>query len=445
MPFLSIATSLLVVGVFCAGGLAAWFLSERKHERQRAMLERSMTRALEERYHVYQDLERSFHQVFARIDQMEAEWVTRQQPVEPQHTITRIENPELWDLEREFEHRQAEHLTEISEKSRRVVELMKRIEALEPLSQQLGERDREYVQLEETHRVLEETRRARVTELERRIHELEPAANETQAARAQAEASLREVEEWRGRCGAVEEQLDRTRVAIEERAAHVAALEQGVADRDGRIGELQGRVDEIEAEVEAVESKVFMRDELVKEREQQLAEVEAELAHTRTERNRKIEELAALQEQLLSIENSWHSASGEVEQQRSKLAEHLSTFESAQVMLSQLKPLISQLESNLNAEDLHAEGTPEEAPHPDQLGDPFDFVDKAESEKQIVQDSEPEEQPEVEFDASFEAEIDAEAPAATGTDQPTRALPTEPQQHTPEDFDLSILDEEGQV
>ena len=418
MPFLTIAVVLFLVGVFCGGGLLAWHLTERKNERQRAVLEEQMTRALEDRYKVYQELERGYHRVISRLEQMEQQWAERTRPVMPEHTILRVENPELWDLEREYERRQAEQLAEISGKSQRVVQLMDRLEALEPLNQQLAERDREYVQLEETHRALEETRRERVTELEQRLRELEPFRDEANALREALEAAGREVENWRGQVDAVvlqsaetsaglQGQIEESQQACAERAAHVAALQEEVAGRDRQLGELHQAVDALRAEVEARESQVFMRDELVREREKQLAAVEEELARTRTERDRKIEELSAHQQKLRELEDSWKRASGQVEQQRSRLAEHLSTFESAQVMLSQLKPLISELESNLTADDARRTGEPA---------------------------------------GGVEAEIELED-HPVHVDEPTGAMPHQPEEDgfgpdVEATFDLSVLDED---
>ncbi len=293
-----------------------------------------MTRQLEQRYHVYQDLEQSFHSLYSRLDEMQASWVETTKAAPPEHSLMRVDNPELWDLEREYERRQAEQLSEISDKSRRVAELMGRIEALEPLAEQLAERDREFVALEESQLALE------------------PLKDEVCDLRAQVEQADQDIRDWRDKHDRLllESTEDQARLREEIEATQLQ-LEEQLATRAEAERESQELIESMRADVESKASQLFLRDELIGERDTQVAEVTEELNRTRAEHDQKVEELAARDARLTELEDSWSAASGQVAEQRSKLMSHESHFEAAQSMLSQLKPLLTALENNLTVEE----------------------------------------------------------------------------------------------
>jgi chromosome segregation ATPase len=438
MPFLTISTLLLLFGVFGCGWLAAWYVTDRRHERQRALLEETMMRELEQRYHVYQDLEQSFHRVFRRLDEMKAHWMESSELVMPAHSLMRVENPELWDLEREYERKHADALAEISDKSRRVVELMERIETLEVMSQQLAERDREFVQMEENQRALEETRRARVADLTQRVEELESVEGEVEELRGQVEQAGEDVRNWRDKHDSLylrstedqarlKQELEALQQQLEEQVARgdqvesanteqLEDLKSQIVRREERLEEVCAEVEQLKSDVEFRDSQLFMRDELVKERDKQVAEISEELSRARTERDRKIEELSARDARLEELERAWGEANGQVAAQRSKLMHQLSSFQTAQSMLSQLKPMLDALESNLTVEeqtaldDVHSKA--EEAPEVEESEQVEDREEVAQTEPMSVD------------------ELPSALPAESET---VDATPTE-------EFDLSVLD-----
>jgi hypothetical protein len=450
MPFLTISTLLLLSGVFGGGCLIAWYVTDRRHERRRVLLEETMTRELEQRYHVYQDLEQSFHRVFSRLDEMKDHWMVSPETSMPEHSLMRVDNPELWDLEREYERRQAEQLAEISDKSRRVVELMEKIQVLEPLAQQLAERDCEFVQMEENQRALEETRRARVGELTAQVEELEPLVDEVCDLRSQLERAGQDVRAWRDKHDSsylrstedqarLQQQMDECNVQLEQQVAAQAEVERKcdeqlehlkgqVSERDERIEAVCGEVDELKSEVEARDSQLFMRDELVKERDSQLADVNEELARTRTERDRKLEEVTARDARLEELESAWSEATGQVAAQRSKLMNNLSSFEAAQSMLSQLKPMLDALESNLTVEEKAA----------------MDLAQAQVEPEVVVEDVDEELHQQVEALVEMDDVVDLEEPIDVPIDEPVAALPAENDtvvESAPADeYDLSVLD-----
>jgi DNA repair exonuclease SbcCD ATPase subunit len=376
MPFLTMSTLLLMAGVFTGGCLVAWWVNDRKHERARELLEESMTRALEARYHVYQDLEQSFHRLFSSLDDMRDQWqepvVIQPEQSMPEHNLMRVDNPELWDLEREYERRYAEALAEVAQKGQRVTELMDQVEELEPTALKQAELEAQMGQMEDNQRALEETRQARVVELNQRIAELEPLQDEVVEMRSHLERAVGDVTEWRNKheslvLSSTEEkallaqevedlgrrmgELQESQRSVEE-AAHekIASLESQIREREEQVAETQGRVDELTSEVESKESQLFMRDELVAERDKQVADMSEELQRTSTERDSRLEELQAAQNEVARLEAQWQAATGEGEEMRSKLLSNLSHFEAAHSMLSQLKPMLEQLEDKLTVE-----------------------------------------------------------------------------------------------
>jgi chromosome segregation ATPase len=441
MPLLTISTLFILAAVFTAGCLISWFLCDRLHQRELTRLEESMTAALEQRYHIYESLEESVRRLFARMDDARERWQEQlqgmrtsvegslgettfvrrgveqlierveaiggelQQRLEsalggstgPNHTLMRVENPELWDLEREFERRHAEQLAEISAKSQRVVELMDKITALEPTALQLAERDREFVALEQEHQqlraqlaelerereqfaatqqALAETRMARINELTQRLDqelsshgqqiealEQRLAGSEAECAALRAEAEQR-ADDHQRETGALELRVaelcierDSLRqqhelaleVAAEQRVQYERRLDEsetGAAELRGRIAELERRSQELALEVEA-------RDRLVAERGARLDELQSRLNELQQALEARATELDQREKKLQELQDAWRAATGQVESQRSRLAAHRDHFEAAQRMVAQLKPMLAELETRLvpNEED----------------------------------------------------------------------------------------------
>jgi chromosome segregation ATPase len=462
MPFFTISTVFVLAAVFAAGGLVSWYLNDRKHERERERLEQSMTRALEQRYHMYESLEASVRSLFTRMDEVRERWQEQlagvrasvegnlgessfvrrgvegligrveeidarfhskldsmlqagaaTRALEPSHTLMRVDNPELWDLEREFERRNAEQLSEISAKSQRVTELMDKITSLEPTALQLAERDREFVALEEQHHQLQararqleaereqlaatnqalaETRRVRIAELNQRLEsELQARKHEV----GELEARVAELVE-RG------EQQDRThRQALAELEARVAELvaraeqegrthKQALGELEFRVAELcverdglrqeyetsievaseqrlqfereldaereaaqdlRARIAELEGRALALGEEVKGRDEILADREMRLDQLQTRLRELQSALETRAAELDERERKFQELQSAWRLATGQVESQRTRLATHKNHFQAAQQMLAQLKPMLVELETRLAPAD----------------------------------------------------------------------------------------------
>jgi len=497
-----------------------------------------MTQALEQRYHAYEDLEQSVHRLFGRMDEVRERWQEQLAGVsasvegnlgetsfvrrgiegliggveeigqelrsrldtaldggrwlEPNHTLMRVENPELWDLERAFERRNAEQLAEISAKSQRVTELMDKIMSLEPTALQLAERDREFVALEEQHhellarterlegereqltatnQALAETRRVRVAELtqrlaaelesrkqevgalETRVAELTERAELERASQAQEQSSHeQEVSALQARVAELSEgrelELRTHKQALGELEFHVAEL---CVERDGlrqeyetsievageqrvqfegeldlerqAVQDLRARVVELDGRALALGEEVRGRDEILADRELRLDQLQTRLKELQAALETRAAELDERERKLRELQGAWRLATGQVESQRTRLATHKNSFQAAQQMLAQLKPMIVELETRL-------------APADDD-GPTVVVTDDMAEHDLVVNDGTLEELP---ADA---VEVDHGAPQrfSANVESPRAALPA-PQgsQGSADTFDLSALD-----
>ena len=173
------------------------------------------------------------------------------------NTTMRSDNPELWDLERQFERRQAAQVAEIFEKSQRVVELMERIESLEPLAHDIAERDGEIERMKQAHTEAQAAGRKHAAELERRLETLAGIASEVEGLRERLQHAKDEVRER-------DDEVDALRLQSSQEKAH---LEQQVEQRDHWLEE--ARASQATAERESDEKIAHLRDE-VRERERQI-------------------------------------------------------------------------------------------------------------------------------------------------------------------------------
>ena len=553
MPFITISTLFLLAGVFTGGCLLSWFLNDRKNERERARMEDSMTRALERRYEVYEDLEKSFHRVFASMDEVRERWSEQmasvQQSVdgslgqttfvregveelvgrvdamgaelhakmeavlamadempamvtdpsprasgefmgpvgfrgEPSHALMRVENPELWDLEREYERRNAEQLAEISAKSRRVQELMDKIDALEPVALQLQERDAEFVALEaghgeleskleqlereseelaKTNRALEETRRARVAELTQRVEELEVVEVEAGELRKLIERQRSELDEQGGKVTDLECKYTEVSVELDGvRKEHTTAVEVAAVERvrferelddkqqtverlNASITELEQTVRDLHAKVEGLEeraasltSELNSRDEILADREQSVSRLQAELTGLQSELEQRAQELDERERKFEELQGAWRMATGQVELQRSKLASHMNHFHAAQEMLSQLKPMLEELETRLTTEDEDGGSDSQGG-----LSDTTVVVsgELEDSADMVVNDGSLEELPDEASEILAETGIDELPAALPGQEPRAEERPKVKSDFTSDGFDLSQLDD----
>jgi putative FmdB family regulatory protein len=312
--------------------------------------------------------------------------MARREPM-PAPSVTRAditmrrEGPEIWDLEREFETRQVAHLSEIAEKSQRLVKLMARIESLEGLTDEIAQRERELGGMRQAVRALEERThvlddvmseaehlRARILEADAEAHQLEQRIEELERDNAREQAQLaqqveerdRRLEEARAAQSLLEGELrdrdyrvedanrkrDSIRTELDSRTAalfkrdemiqaadqKLAALQELIRERDRRVSDADQRSATMRANLEAAQSKVQLRDTVVRELGGRGEQLEAQLAEVRAE----LEESARQNQEL---EEALSCADSELKKLRQ-----------TQVMLENLKPMLDSLELTLNAD-----------------------------------------------------------------------------------------------
>lgn len=270
-------------------------------------------------------------------------------PTEPQHGLRRLptvrgENPELWDLEREYERRRTEQLDEVWAKSARLVGLMERVEALEPLPGRLADRERELAAAREVLGALQRAHGTLEEQYRGSVEALRTAEENGRAERATSERLKAEIERLGGELERLTTTLHRREDELVEQGrrydallAHnddehhrfeseIAAAEQRLeqaesqrakseAERDARIAalvdEVRGRdvtieqkhrwAESLAGELDAARTEIANRSTQLAERDGDVRRVESELANTRLERDadvRRLErELAELRAQ----------------------------------------------------------------------------------------------------------------------------------------------------
>ncbi|MCK6445448.1 MAG: hypothetical protein L6Q99_03570 [Planctomycetes bacterium] len=260
-------------------------------------------------------------------------------PTEPQHALrhlptVRSENPELWDLEREYERRRTEQLDEVWAKSARLVRLMDRVEALEPLPGRLAERERELAAarevlgaLQRAHGTLEEQYRASADALRTSEENWRAERADTERLKAEVERLGRELEHlttmlhqredelveqgrrydallahddeehkrFESEMAEAERRLEEAEArranSEAERDARIAALADEVRGRDTTIEQKHRWAESLAAELDVARSEIANRSTQLAERDGDLRRVESELASVRLERDADVRRL----------------------------------------------------------------------------------------------------------------------------------------------------------
>lgn len=295
----------------------------------------------------------------------------------------RSENPELWDLEREYERRRTEQLDEVWAKSARVVELMARVEALEPLPALLAERERELAalreatcrlegaqrELEERHRALgeslrasEESCRSVQDESERRRAEIERLGGEIRGLRdtvARLDGELAErwrehervAAERRDEREAFARELDGSRRSLEqarsEHAARIAALEHELRERSQALEGKHRWAEALAADLDATRAELAARSATLLARDAELSKRDAELATASADRERTAEALAAARSDYSTLEATWRSTLEQLELARAERRKQDSHLAATLAALEEIRPMIHALEAKL--------------------------------------------------------------------------------------------------
>jgi putative FmdB family regulatory protein len=320
----------------------------------------------------------------ASVDQLEQEWRDRQPtPALDQFVQTmRREAPEIWDLERDFERRQADQLAEIGEKSQRLVKLMERIESLEPLKDEIARRDRELGQLKETVRVLEETERAVAIKLEQRTRKLYDEKTESEGLRAKILEADESVRQRNIEIEAFRQQINERDLRLVEARSQQATLERELQERGHRVEDANHERDAIRTELESRTAALFKRDEIIQEADEKIVGLRDELRereHCLADANQRNEMLRAdleakasevqlrdaavltleeritgLDNELLTVRDELTQAGGVIEardRENQELCEAQAaaagTFELTQSVLAELKPIFESLEKTI--------------------------------------------------------------------------------------------------
>ena len=387
MPFLTISTLLLLASVFTGGCLVTWWIQDRRFQRERDDLEDSMTRALEARYLVYQDLENSLLGITKQFDLLERQWQDRMEQTQIMFAssltggeasggrpesfergdapMSRGEDPQGWDLEKEYERRQADQLTEISEKSQRVVELMEKLEALEPTVNELADRDVQFVQMEEMHNELADTLRVRVAELQDQARAGEALEKELEGLRDVLATRDEQVAEWQGKyCDTLRQLEDAEQRTEEVGAGHserVATLEEELKERLAQVEELQSNLDSVEREMTALSALMTEGEQAVRTRDEQIAELEQQVTslnesvcsgeeaqHSQEESMRELRtNMDALSEELASAREQVSAQEAQLQTREDQLEELRQNFESLDQESASLKEMVSGNETAL--------------------------------------------------------------------------------------------------
>jgi len=318
------------------------------------------------------------------VDRLEHEWRDRQPTPALDRTkqTLRRDAPEIWDLERDFERRQADQLAEIGEKSQRLVKLMERIESLEPLLDEIALRDRELGQLKETVCALEETERAVGVKLERRTRTLYDVKTEAEGLRATILKADEDARERDVEIEALRQQIDERDLRLEEARTHQAALERELQERNHRAEDANHERDAIKAELESRTAALFKRDELIQEADEQIAGLREEIrerdrcvadANQRNEAlrtdleaiegevqlrdaavltleehvDRLDEELATVRDELTQANEALEARERENQELSEAQVSTAGAVELTQSLLAELKPLFESLETTI--------------------------------------------------------------------------------------------------
>jgi len=248
--------------------------------------------------------------------------------------LGRSENPQLWDLELEYERRRADQLAEVGHKTARMVALMARVEELEPLVQRVAEREREVIvlrnalaALESAHQTLAESHKAlsdscHAYEAAREGAHAEALAQKAEIERQSAAAGqlrdyaanlegqlvLRQREgeqaaasaqrkhnELADQVGSLERQLEESRASRADAemvaSAHIEALMSEVEDRNRSLDAARARAEAAQAGLEECRNHLAERESALADRTQCLQHKEDEARHLRADLGRSNEAL----------------------------------------------------------------------------------------------------------------------------------------------------------
>ena len=326
---------------------------------------------------------------------------------EPHDPTLRREAPESWDLEREFERREAGHLREISQKSERILQLMARIEELEPLVDEIGRRDGDLEGVEVRCRELEAEQRRTAGELaevraalekqtagstvlaerladseelvrrrEDDLHEQERWAEEQRRKHAEelAERDHRveglrtrvsgletDIDEHRHRADEVAHERDQVRAELESRTAALFKRDELIREADGELEGLRDEVRERERAVADAEQReqrlrleldqrageLLRRSDEVRELDAQVVRLSDELLTARADVQRVEAELDRARAENRELEAANGRAGREIELQRAKLESSTNHLQLTQMVLEELRPMLESLESTL--------------------------------------------------------------------------------------------------
>lgn len=312
----------------------------------------------------------------------------------------RSENPEMWDLEREFERRRTEQLAEAWQKSARVVELMTRVQTLEPVTRELAERERELTTLREAlgvleraHRALEENRQVAIeahraseearanvqAESERRLAEVERLGSEAVALRerirqleeilgdrqrekdALVAQSAQEREHASQQIERLERWLEESRVARDavekDGLAKLAQLQAELQERNHALEGTRHWAESTKAELEATRAQLAQRDATVVERDARVHQLSEEACALRAERDANAAALSTAQQDNRRLDEALNAALGQLEVRRTEREKHDGQLAATLTALTELRPKIRELEATLQSctQDLVAE------------------------------------------------------------------------------------------
>jgi len=299
----------------------------------------------------------------------------------------RLQDERAWDLERTYEQRHSVHLKEISEKSNRIAALMGQIEELEPLIGRNAELEAQLAQLTELQGITSAAEKERTQELELRTGELESAtaevrtlrgemidaADEARTARETLESRLQEREY---RISDLEHQVEELRGDLELRTAALfkrdellmaadateERLREELRMRDRDLTDSAEDRQELQSNLTSKDEQLQQEHECRQELEQALKAVQAELRSVHAELTETSGALERSEQAKVELERAWTTASGEVEQHRSKFLTSLQHLSATQSVVEELAPMLRSLESILGVPlDDDAETVPSES------------------------------------------------------------------------------------